>query len=83
MYPTLLVILVALKRSHLENQFTYHASTGHNTSAEKEVRFRTGGSGSAWGPSRFNASSGLNIVVSSDVLISGDSKTEVESKEEI
>jgi hypothetical protein len=78
MYPTLIIILVALKKSHLEHQFTnYGDVTGRNSirsSADCDVVFASGTTITA----RFIRPTGK-----SDLLVSSDSNTALGSEEEI
>ena len=79
-YPTLIVILVALKKSHLENQFTSYGdvTSRTNTTIGRSAVF----SPSAWGPTRFiSASAESNVILSSGLITGQDSKTELGSKE--
>ncbi|KAJ7435272.1 hypothetical protein FB451DRAFT_1464395 [Mycena latifolia] len=76
MYPTLVIILVALQKSHLEHQFTnYGGAAGRNSigsSGACDVVFASGPTIST----RFIGSTGR-----SDLLVSSDSNTALGSKE--
>jgi len=80
MYPTLIIILVALRKSHLENQFTSYG--GAATTRNQDIAFNP----DAWTPGLTNSGSCCEseIVVSSrKIKISApDSKTDVASKDE-
>ncbi|KAJ6555298.1 hypothetical protein B0H10DRAFT_1220361 [Mycena sp. CBHHK59/15] len=85
MYPTLIIILVALKKSHLENQFTsYGGATSHNSiPGGRNMVFGSGPTNSAWSPARFISPSGKSdIIVSTDIIIEQGSKTELGSSKD-
>ncbi|KAJ7464308.1 hypothetical protein B0H11DRAFT_2285165 [Mycena galericulata] len=79
MYPTVIIILVALKRSHLETQFTSYGGAsgrpgGRDLASDSGPTFST----------RFLSSSGDSeiLIVPSDMRIKEDSKTGVGSTDE-
>ncbi|KAJ7511151.1 hypothetical protein B0H11DRAFT_1954177 [Mycena galericulata] len=79
MYPTIIIILVALKRSHLENQFTTFGGVVNRQSIQlgPDIVFASGPTLSGWSPPRFTSStSQLDIIGSSK-----DSKTEIDSRD--
>lgn len=80
MYPTLIIILVALKKSHLENQFTSYG--GVNT-RNHDISFKPS-QDAAWTHAFGSSSTESDIIVSSPVARTSaqDSKTEVGSKNE-
>ncbi|KAJ6608459.1 hypothetical protein B0H10DRAFT_2067672 [Mycena sp. CBHHK59/15] len=85
MYPTLIIILVALKKSHLENQFmSYGGATSHNSiPGGRNMVFGSGPTNSAWSPARFISPSGKSdIIVSTDIIIEQGSKTELGSSKD-
>jgi len=79
MYPTLIIILVALKKLHIENQFP---SYGGVTTRNQDIAFKPGRD-PAWSPGFTNSCGESDIIVSSRMIkISGqDSQTDVASKD--
>ncbi|KAJ7362499.1 hypothetical protein DFH08DRAFT_930819 [Mycena albidolilacea] len=75
MYPTLIVILVALRKSHLEHQFTSYGDvqTCANPTGARTPAF----SSSAWSPARFTSVSPEAKIITMDQ----NSSTEFGSKE--
>ncbi|KAJ6540729.1 hypothetical protein B0H19DRAFT_1269276 [Mycena capillaripes] len=79
MYPTVIIILVALKKSHLENQFTTYGGVTTNT---HDIVFKNGGD-SAYTPPLTSSSGDSEIIVSSRRVrrLKSDSNTDVASKD--
>ncbi|KAJ7075512.1 hypothetical protein B0H15DRAFT_866739 [Mycena belliarum] len=73
MYPTLIIILVALNQSHLEHQFTGYRGGQGNTvtsSAARDIVFASAPKSSA-----------LSVKVAKKVLVASDSRTDLGSKD--
>ncbi|KAF9265017.1 hypothetical protein L218DRAFT_997974 [Marasmius fiardii PR-910] len=80
MYPTVIIILVALRKSHLENQFTTYGST-----SPKDIVFASGPTSTTAASSTGHHVRGhsftTSIIVSRGIMREEESRTDLGSKE--